>query len=151
MLYSLIFLFIPGVFIGFDFNNELLKAWLGSISSVNANSIMDDYGRQSLSSLVPAFFADTPIQFGFKRNLVSLSPDAIQVILQGFRALILLLLLFLFSKPFHKVVNKRIIFYELSLICAVTPLFFPHQGKYSFFYLEFHLCRFLPAVLLHKV
>lgn len=135
LLFFLLYLFLPVIFIGNQFNTELLLQWLGSITSTTSNSIMDDYGRQSLSSFVPAMFMNTPLQFNFKRNLFDLSPPAVNLILNLSRLLLLALLVFLFGKPFRKTIPKKELFYHLALICLVTPLFFPHQGKYSFFYL----------------
>jgi hypothetical protein len=135
LLFFLLYLFLPAIFIGNEFNTELLRQWLGSITSTNTNSIMDDYGRQSLSSFVPAMFMNTPLQFNLKRNLLDLSPQTVNLILTVIRLFFLALLVYLFGKPFRKTRTKKELFYHVALICLATPLFFPHQGKYSFFYL----------------
>lgn len=128
-------LYLPALFIGFKFNQQLLSHWVTSLTSTNANSIMDDYGRQSLSSFIPAILMDTPVQFGIKRNFVNMDAHSVSNILTIIRVIILAGLAFLFGSPFKRAEGKSRLFYHLSLICAVTPLFFPHQGKYSFVYL----------------
>lgn len=130
-----IYLFLPGFFIGFDFNAELLHNWMMSITATNSNSLAEDNGRQSLSSAVPAFLMDTPLQFNLKRNFVNLEPYKVNLVLNAFRCGLVLLSMWLVGKPFAKQKINRKLFYDLALICLITPLFFPHQGKYSFFYL----------------
>jgi hypothetical protein len=41
----------------------------------------------------------------------------------------------LFGPPFRKNLSKQHLIYDLSVICLFTPLIFPHQGKYSVYYL----------------
>ena len=134
-LFFLLFLILPAPLIGFHFNNELLSKWFNTITSTTSESIMDDYGRQSLSSFIPALLMDTPVQFDLKRNFISLLPQQVNLILTLVRLTLMIMLLFLFGNPFRKIISKKEFFYHLSLICLITPLFFPHQGKYSFFYL----------------
>ncbi len=134
ILFIIVFIYLPAIFVGFNFNNTLLHDWFLSLSGTNANSIVDDLGRPSLSSLVPSLLMDTEIQFGVKRNFLSLSADTVKLILTCVRISILIFLTILFGKPFQKITNKKTLFYNIALICLVTPLIFPHQGKYSFFY-----------------
>jgi len=134
-IFLIAYLFLPSVFIGYSFNNDLLHSWLSSLSGTTAKSIFDDAGRPSLSSLIPSLFMDSDIQFSVKRNILNLDAASTNIILNAFRILILIFLMFLFGKPFQKMKTKKAMFYEIALICLVTPLIFPHQGKYSFFYL----------------
>ncbi len=133
--FFVLYLFLPAVFIGPSFNNELLQNWFHSLSGTAAHSIHDDAGRPSLSSLIPSLLMDTPLQFGLKRNFINLSEGTVNGVLNTVRLLMLLVLAFLFGKPFQTIRDKKEFFYDLSLICLATPLIFPHQGKYSFFYL----------------
>jgi hypothetical protein len=130
-----VYILIPGFVIGFEFNFALHQQWLSSLFNTSENSVIDDLGRQSFSSWVPTIFMDTPIQFGFKRNLFSLTIENVKLILMLFRAFYLILLLYCFGKPFNLIENKMNTFFNIALICLATPLIFPHQGKYSFFYL----------------
>lgn len=135
IIFSFVFLLAPALVIGFDFNLQLLQDWYKSITSTNNNSLMEDYGRQSLSSFLPALLMETPQQFGIKRNLFSLHIQDVDLILNSARIFLLIACALLFGKPFKPNNNKLTIFYEISFICALTPIFFPHQGKYSFLYL----------------
>jgi hypothetical protein len=135
LLFSVFFLYLPSIFIGTDFNNELLHSWFTSLKGTSVNSIHDDAGRPSLSSLIPSLVMDTEILFSVKRNFISLDADSAHQILNGFRCLLLVFLCFLFGRPFQKIITKKFLFYDLSLICLATPIVFPHQGKYSFLYL----------------
>jgi len=129
------FLIVPSFFIGFNFNNLLLAEWFESIFNASTNSLTEDYGRQSLSSFVPALFMETPIQFGIKRNLLNLSSSQVTILLSLLRMLIIIMTLLIIGNPFNNAIDSKKTYYEISLICALTPLFFPHQGNYSFLYL----------------
>jgi len=135
LLFLVIYLFLPMLFIGNDFNLILLKDWWISLSGTNHKSIIEDYGRPSLSAFIPSLLMDTPVQFNIKRNILQLNEEAVGVILNVIRVLFLLLMAFLLGKPFQKFKNNIEVFYSISLVCLFTPLIFPHQGKYSFFYL----------------
>lgn len=133
--FFILYLYIPALFVGHTFNNELLHQWLNSLSGTALNSIREDVGRPSLSSLIPSLLMKTPIQFGLNRNFIDLQEETVGLILNVIRLVILLVLAYIFGKPFQSIQNKKTMYYDLSLICLVTPLIFPHQGKYSFFYL----------------
>ncbi|MEI6020421.1 MAG: glycosyltransferase 87 family protein [Bacteroidota bacterium] len=139
VLFTLFFVFLslilPIPIIGFGFNQLLLSDWWMSLSASHANSILDDYGRQSLSSFIPALLMDTPIQFGLKRNFIQLEANSVNFVLTVVRLLFLMLMAILLGKPFQKMKNDIDAFYSVALICLYTPLIFPHQGKYSFIYL----------------
>jgi hypothetical protein len=134
-VFSIICLFLPVIFLGYDFNNSLLHSWLGSLTGTASNSIYDDIGRPSLSSLIPSLVMDSEMQFSLKRNFLHLNGSGTNMVLNGIRAVFLIFLVYLFGKPFKKAAAKKSVFYDLSLICIATPLLFPHQGKYSVYYL----------------
>jgi hypothetical protein len=135
LVFSLIYLFLPAIVIGYGYNNALLMSWYRSISGTHANSIAEDAGRPSLSSLIPALFSPSEIQFGIKRNFVSLPVESATMVLNISRVLLLLILACLFGRPFQKIKNSVTLFFDISLVCLATPLVFPHQGKYSILYL----------------
>ena len=134
-LFFVFYLYLPVIFIGYDFNSELLQNWFSSLTKTTENSIYEDACRPSLSSLIPSLFTDTEIQFSVKRNFINLDSESTNLILNAVRGGILLFLSYLFGKPFQRIASIKPVFYDLSLICLVTPLIFPHQGKYSIFYL----------------
>ena len=57
------------------------------------------------------------------------------------RLLLLLIAAYLFGKPFARSKNETQMFYEISVVLLLTPLVFPHQGKYA-------LLLFMPAYAL---
>jgi hypothetical protein len=134
-LFFVLYMYLPALVIGYNFNNQLLTEWLSSLSGTNSNSIFEDSGRPSLSSLLPSLLMNTDIQFSLKRNTINLNPQQVNLALNVTRAAFLLLLAYLFGNPFSKQRCKKNMFYDVSLICLATPLIFPHQGKYSIFYL----------------
>ena len=135
LAFCLLYLFLPAIFIGYHFNNQLLEAWLNTIANTTHNSIIDDIGRPSLSSVIPSLLMETTVQYSLKRNILDLDAQTVGTVLNAVRCLLLLVLVFLFGRPFKKLGTPKELFFDLSLICIVTPLFFPHQGKYAYFYL----------------
>jgi hypothetical protein len=135
LLFFALYLFIPSVVLGYEFNMQLVRSWLSSLTITESNSIYEDLGRPSLSSLIPSLIMETPTEFSVKRNFANLNAASTTWILNVVRLILLALLALLFGRPFKKATNKKRLFYDISLIFIATPLVFPHQGKYSFFYL----------------
>lgn len=152
LIFFITYLFLPAIVLGFEFNNLLLESWFHSLSATNANSILEDSGRPSFSSWIPSLAMNTPIEFAMKRNFVNLNAPEVNTILNLLRLCFLVLLVWLFEKPFRSINSKRMLFYDVSLLCLVTPLFFPHQGKYAIYYLlpAYAYCVFL-ILKLHRV
>lgn len=135
VLFFSLYLFLPALVLGYEFNLQLLQSWLSSLTLTESRSIYEDLGRPSLSSLVPSLVMETPIEFSLKRNFLNLDSSTTMLVLNTVRVLLLMLLASLFGKPFQKTSSRKTLFYDISLIFIATPLVFPHQGKYSFFYL----------------
>lgn len=146
VMFFVLFLFLPALVIGPSFNAQLIAEWFASLTGTNAESIHGDYGRQSLSAFFPALLMNTPVQFGIPRNVVNLSPENVTLALNIARLLLLVLAVRLFGRPFCGLPNRIQLFYELAFVCALTPLFFPHQGKYSFVY-QLPACAFVVYTL----
>jgi hypothetical protein len=130
-LFFCLSLFLPGLIIGFDFNATLLYDWQKTLTETDNNSIAEDYGRQSLSSFIPALFMETPIQFNLRRNLFTCSPETVKVILNAVRLCLLFIVALALGKPFKKSESKAEVLFGLALVCLCIPLIFPHQGKYA--------------------
>lgn len=128
-----VYLFLPAVFIGYDFNLQLLHDWLSSLTATQEKSIYDDIGRASLSGLIPSLLLETPVQFSTPRNFTIADEHTVLVVLNVVRLLLLTVLAVLFGKPFKAIRNREQLIYDLSLVCLATPLIFPHQGKYAYF------------------
>ena len=91
------------------------------------------------------------MQFSIKRNFLSLDAATTNSILMSARLALLLLLTFLFGKPFQKFKSKKKLFYDIALVFMATPLVFPHQGKYAIFYLitAYAYCIYMLIRLFH--
>jgi hypothetical protein len=137
LLFTLIFLFLPAVFIGWDYNLELIKSWW-SLLSKYSNLKFIDKDVHSLSALIPILLSeaeDYNFAINIKRNFLALDPDYAYLIANLFSAgLILFTLYFLRTLPFTKPKNRLHMFWELSYILAITPLIFPQQRRYAFFF-----------------
>ncbi len=136
VFFSLIFLFLPVLFIGYDFNNVLIADWWSIMSTTADNSLLEDLGRPGLSSFILSILHETEGKVALSRNLFSLNIETANFVLNIVRGLLVILTLyFLRWPPFKKNSNVFLNFYALSYIMLVTPLVFPHQNMYSFFYL----------------
>lgn len=143
--FFIVFLFLPALFFGWDFNIKLLTEWWNTINPTRDVFVMQQNlnaeGIHSLSSLMPAFFSSisSMTEVPFNRMLVELNPQKISAILNLTRlALVGFTLFFLRSKPFQDIESRIKSLWELSYILAIIPLIFPHQQKYAFFF-------FMPA------
>lgn len=134
--FILIFLVLPSVFIGVEFNNTLLVDWWNIMTKTVNTSIVDDTGRPSLSSFIPALLMDSNGAITLPRNLLSLSIETTTRVLNIVRMLLIIsTLFFIKSKPFKQNSKPFQNYYSLAYILLITPLIFPHQGMYSFFYM----------------
>lgn len=134
--FFILFLFLPAVFIGMDFNTSLIVEWWNLMTNTISNSLTDDSGRPSLSSFIPSLLMEINGKVDIRRNILSLNVETAILILNLVRGfLVLLSLYFLGLLPFRKVKNPLQNYYPLAYILLIIPLIFPHQGKYSFFYM----------------
>lgn len=136
VLFFVLYLFLPAIFIGMDFNTSLIVEWWNLLTNTIDNSLADDSGRPSLSSFIPSLLMEINGKLDIRRNILSLNVETAILILNIVRGLLVLLTLyFLKSLPFRKVKDLVQNYYALAYILLIIPLIFPHQGKYSFFYM----------------
>ena len=124
----------PMVAWGYSFNLELHERWLQSLTGTAVNSIVLDDNRPGISSWIPSLLMERPMMFSMRRNFVSLDPAIVQVITNSVRVLFVLAGILLISRPLKRPAGKIPAFYDLAVICLLTPLVFPHQGKYALLY-----------------
>ncbi len=131
------YLFIPSLFLGIERNNFLLSEWWKVINPANKeHTIEEKNGSVSLSALVPVFITNTNGDLPIKRNFISLTPQEASMILNIIRiAFVVLTLFFLGTYPFRESYSDIHIFREVSYICLIIPLIYPHQQKYAFIFL----------------
>jgi len=144
------FIYLPAIFIGWQYNQELLHSWWNSINPGNNQySIETSRLLNSLNSTIPVFLTETKGEMNLRRNIVNLDYQTAVIITNIVRiGLILLSLAFFRTKPFVKMNDKTRIFWECSYLFLLTPLIFPHQNKYAYFYLLpafTYLCYYIIA------
>lgn len=136
-----ILLFIPSIFIGSEQNNFLLLERWKLLNPINISHILDTNER-SFHSLT-TFFATLLVKdcqdvyaLPIRRNVADISLAGLSWVINIARAaFILFTIYFLGSKPFKRTTSKLQQLYELSYICLITPLIFPHQQLYAFLYI----------------
>ncbi|TAG84863.1 MAG: DUF2029 domain-containing protein, partial [Bacteroidetes bacterium] len=136
IFFFILFLFLPALFLGIEKNNYLLSEWWKVINPSNMeHAIEEKNGTVSLSALVPVFITETKGHLPINRNFINLSTEnAIQVLNIIRLFFVCLTLAFLGTYPFHISKSKLHTFREISYICLVIPLIFPHQQKYAFIF-----------------
>lgn len=141
LLVMVLLLFLPIVFIGNDANAFLLAEWWSTINPTSSeNSIKTNKLMHSLAAVIPAYFMNAIDGFDGARNIMSLSEDSVKLLINFLRFfLISFTLFFLKWPPFKKTLSKQQLWWEMSYILLIVPLIFPHQQKYSFWFI-------LPAI-----
>ena len=87
----------------------------------------------SLSSFVPAFFTDDITRYELRRHFINL-PNETMILIMNIARLFFILLTFIFlkTKPFQQINDKKRLFWEFSYLMIALVLIFPHQQKYAF-------------------
>lgn len=139
LFYALLF-FLPILFIGYDYNNQLITSWFNLINPANTRHILD-VGERSfhgLSTLLSVLLIEnTGEQFilNIKRNILNLTLEQLKLALLITRlALVSFTLYFIRSLPF-KSSNGNQQIWEFSYILLLIPLIFPHQQHYAFLFI----------------
>lgn len=140
VFFYFVYLFVPSVFIGSDYNLSLIKTWLGLINPSNQTHVLDVEERSfhGLSTLLSTLFVrDVPDVYALplKRNIADVSIATLSHILLITRLmLVTFTLYFLKWKPFIKAKTNWQQFIEISYLLLLIPLIFPHQQHYAFLF-----------------
>jgi hypothetical protein len=134
MIFFILLLYLPAIFIGFKYNQFLLSEWWTAINPGNNEHILEPgIGRNGLSALLPVYLTPTVGDMPFKRNILALPVREVEIIINITRVVFLSFsLFFLRTVPFKKENNKLKIFWEMSYFILLIPLLLPHQHKYDF-------------------
>ena len=132
-----LFLILPAAWIGWDFNISLLKSYWNYVNPTLKQNVIDidEPGLLSISSLITSWFTDqfSLNELGLRRHIVVLSEEIIGFIILFLRiAFVLFTLYFLKWPPFTKPRSNLHQLWEVSYLCLVAPLIFPHQQTYGF-------------------
>ena len=121
VLAFILFLLLPAMYVGWQHNLDLLSMWWDSVNPKNPEHIIErGSGWHSLSAMLPKYISTENLS---------------KVLLASRLALIALTLFFLNTKPFTASRSPLFQFRELSYLCLVIILIFPHQRYYSYFLL----------------
>ncbi|MEO6424592.1 MAG: glycosyltransferase family 87 protein [Bacteroidia bacterium] len=140
VLFYLLYLFLPSVFIGHDYNMSLLKTWLALINPVSQNHVLDVEERSfhGLSTLLSTLLVkDVPDVYALslKRNIADVSLETLSKILLAARLIFVsFTLYFLKRAPFNKAKGHWQQVIEIGYILLIIPLIFPHQQHYAFLF-----------------
>lgn len=135
LFFSLAYLVLPAVYLGWDFNLLLHHEWWGMINPRNAEHLVESsLGPHSLTALIPVLLSHTEGVLAYRRNLADLDPATATIVLNATRAMLILgSLWFLRWPPFKPAESRVQELWELAYLFLVIPLIFPHQQKYAFF------------------
>jgi Glycosyltransferase family 87 len=134
-------LFFPALFIGYDYNLLLLKERWMLINPTNQAHILDTSERSfhSLTTLLATLLVENSgdqYALSIKRNIANIPIQKLNLIINITRAFFALLTLyFLRTRPFVNSVSNLQRLYEISYLCLIIPLIFPHQQHYAFFFI----------------
>lgn len=130
----IVLLYLPAMFIGFNYNQFLLAEWWKIINPSNKEHIIEsEIGLHSLTALLPVYLTETNGEMNFKRNFLNLNYTQVELAVNIARLLLLAIsLFFLKSLPFKKETNRLKEFWEFSYFVLLIPLLLPHQQKYAF-------------------
>jgi hypothetical protein len=134
--FSIVLLYLPALFLGFEFNNFLIREWGKVINPLNNdNSIDASYGVQGLTPwLATLLMKTTGGELSYKRNIAELDMATVNWVINIARAAFIVFTLYFTGFTFFKKAKSKLrMFWELSYIVLIAPLVFPHQQKYAFF------------------
>lgn len=136
VVFSLMLLYLPVIFIGYDYNAFLLSEWWSIINPGNAEHVLEaEITYQSLVGTIPVFLIETESIIQVKRNFVNLSVDTVVTITNFARLLVVGFTLYFLGTPFRKKVDKLSEIWAISYLLLAIPLIFPHQQKYAFLFM----------------
>jgi hypothetical protein len=134
--FSILFLFLPSIFIGHEFNTFLLAEWWKIINPLNSEHLIEaGVNSQSFVGIIPAFLTDTQGDINIKRNLLSLSIETTELITNIIRLFFIAFTLFFLKLPKKNNLYDISEFRAISYILLLVPLIFPHQQKYAFVFI----------------
>lgn len=133
-------LFLPGIFIGFQYNTFLLQERWTLINPLNEQHFLDVSERSfhSLTAVLTVLFiedAGNANDLDLKRNIANVSLETLKLLINIVRlAFVSFSLYFINSLPFKRSKSDLHALYEISYILLIVPLIFPHQQHYAFFF-----------------
>lgn len=131
-----ILLYLPGLFIGMEYNQFLLIEWWHIINPQNKEHLFETgIGMHDLGALLPVYLTFTDGDLPYQRNVFNLTVQQVEWVINGCRLLLLAISLFFFrSLPFKQENSALKEFWEIAYFLLLIPLLLPHQQKYAFLF-----------------
>lgn len=128
---------LPALVLGWSLNWSLHADWLNQVNPSNAENLLDieEPALHSISSLVSALFSDqiSLNELKIPRHILVLDETTIYWISNLLRLLLIGGTLYVLRNlPFRTAKSQYSKVWELSYLCLVIPLLFPHQQVYAF-------------------
>ncbi len=132
-------LILPGLYVGFENNNTLLKNWENTINPSEKYIFEFDNGTYSLNAIVAAYFFDfeandVEVPTQRPRQIVPLSNGTLSNVLLSLRIVLALGIFFVVFYKKQENTNHVRMTWEFAYLCLATALIFPHQQKYAMLY-----------------
>ena len=134
LVWSIVFLLVPALLLGWSDNLVLLQDWWSSVNPTNMEHAVEvDPGLHSLTALVPLFFLDSSAGLDATPENLTTSTETINLITNMVRLGLIASTLFILKwPPFKRSHSKLQLLKEIAFILLLIPLIFPHQQKYAF-------------------
>ena len=139
--FIILFLFLPVIIFGYEYCMFLLYERWQLINPMNKAHILDTSERSfhSLSTLLATLLIRDCDDFHIlplKRNIANISIENLNIIINIVRGVLILFTLYFLRIKSFKVSNIKLQkLYEISYLCLIIPLIFPHQQHYAFFFI----------------
>ncbi len=132
----ILFLVVPSLFIGLNYNLFLLNAWWQIINPQNNEHLFEFITQlHSLSALIPAYFTNNTDDVSNSINLINLSVRSTELALNSVRLVLMTLSLVYFKHlPFIKQAHSIKQFWQFAYFLMLVPILAPHQQKYAFIF-----------------
>jgi hypothetical protein len=146
VIFLLVLMFIPSLFIGLDNTLYLLSERWKLINPLNSEHVLDVAERSfhSITTFLSVLLVENTNEvyaLNLKRNILNVTHKELgQIVLVVRMFFVLLSFVFLRAKFFKEPLAKLDWWYEWSYLFIAIPLVFPHQQHYAFFLL-------LPAII----
>lgn len=139
--FIILFVFLPSLIIGHNYNTFLLKNWWETIYPSEGSKYVfeNNNGTNSLNALLPAYFynfnkKESPSNVP-RRQILSVSHKTLVKIVQVTRIFFALsFLLLIFHQQNNRKRKSLYFLWEFSYLALITILIFPHQQKYAMLY-----------------
>lgn len=131
MFVCLVLIYLPGIFIGNEYNWFLISKWWSTINPQNAEHIFEtNILVFNIPALITSFFFDN------STAALTIDPAVLKNLINAISGLVIMSsLLFFKFPPFTSPTSRLHEIREVSFLLIATVLLFPHQNKYANVYL----------------